>query len=331
MANDTREAAAYLAEEILSNIELSDIALSAVMLKCARLARLLRDEDRRRVFSYEAGGYPSDPDGVPAEVFRLARLAGRVYTTKDKNGLHVERMNTSSVETLEQTIKASQTSLAAAADPNISISSANPTQSVYAPIGNFQERRNLREAINTAIKSLAQSRQLAYNYASNVHFELEFSGAASSAFDRASERIDLHLLKLAPQASQKTSAINENLDSNNPEDWANAVHGCRRLLQEVANELFPPQEPRERQGKVIKLGPDQYINRLIAFIEDNSDSDRFKEIVGSTLAHMGHRLDALFKAAQKGSHAEIASRTEAERYVLYTYMTLGDILALKFE
>jgi hypothetical protein len=93
--------------------------------------------------------------------------------------------------------------------------------------------------------------------------------------------------------------------------------------------LFPPAEPRVRGGREIKLGRDQYINRLIAFIADNAGSVRFQEIVGSTLSHMGERLDALFKAAQKGSHAEIRTREEAERYVLYTYMTVGDILALE--
>lgn len=119
------------------------------------------------------------------------------------------------------------------------------------------------------------------------------------------------------------------MKSDNPEDWANAVHGCRRLLQDVADALFPAQEDRVSNGKTIKLGADNYINRLIAFIEDSSKSRRYNEIVGSTLGYIGGRLDSVFKAAQKGSHSEISNRDEAERYVIYTYMTVGDILTLR--
>jgi len=34
------------------------------------------------------------------------------------------------------------------------------------------------------------------------------------------------------------------------------------------------------------------------------------------------------EAAQKGTHDEIVSPQEADRYVIYTYMIIGDILAL---
>jgi hypothetical protein len=78
----------------------------------------------------------------------------------------------------------------------------------------------------------------------------------------------------------------------------------------------------------IKLGKDNYINRLLAFIEDRSGSDRFNDIVGSQLSFLGERLDAVFKAAQKGTHADIVRKEEADRYVVYTYLLTGDILSL---
>ena len=53
----------------------------------------------------------------------------------------------------------------------------------------------------------------------------------------------------------------------------------------------------------------------------------FKNIVGSHLAYLGDRLDSIFSAAQKGSHAKVG-REEADRYVVYTYMIVGDILSL---
>ena len=65
----------------------------------------------------------------------------------------------------------------------------------------------------------------------------------------------------------------------------------------------------------------------MAFVEDSAESKRFQEIVGSHLHYMGERLDALFGAAQKGSHATV-TKEEADRCVIYTYLLVADILSL---
>ena len=43
---------------------------------------------------------------------------------------------------------------------------------------------------------------------------------------------------------------------------------------------------------------------------------------------MGERVDSVFRAAQKGSHSTIVTQAEADRYVVYTYLIVGDILTL---
>ena len=79
----------------------------------------------------------------------------------------------------------------------------------------------------------------------------------------------------------------------------------------------------------IDLGTENYINRLVCFAEDKSESERYSAIVGSQLSFLGDRLDALFRAAQKGSHSVISTRDEADRCVVYTYMVVGDLLQLQ--
>ncbi|WP_310535306.1 hypothetical protein, partial [Novosphingobium sp.] len=66
---DSKAVAAALSDEILQNIELREITLDAVMLKCARLARLLKDDQHLKLFQYESGGYPTTPDSIPSHVF----------------------------------------------------------------------------------------------------------------------------------------------------------------------------------------------------------------------------------------------------------------------
>jgi hypothetical protein len=128
--------------------------------------------------------------------------------------------------------------------------------------------------------------------------------------------------------------VYENLRSENPEDWSNAAHSCRRILRDLADVVFPAQtEPRMKsyRGKdiTIDLGTDDYINRLICYVEDNIESPTAKAIVGSDLSYLGNRLDAILAGANKGSHADIVTREEADRIVVHTYMILGEILSLR--
>jgi hypothetical protein len=66
-----------LSNEILKNLELTEVPLSNIALKAGRLARLLNDSEYQLIMECEAGGYPTEPGGVPAEYFRLAVAAGR--------------------------------------------------------------------------------------------------------------------------------------------------------------------------------------------------------------------------------------------------------------
>lgn len=298
------------------------------MLKCARLARLMGDELSRQMFSLEAGGYTSTPTGIPPNIFEIGRRAGRVVQTKQKDGSISEQMSPLAVGAMEAQIEAAKLALANSADRNVAISSANPNQIVYTPPGNQLKRDEYRNTINNFSAKLSISRALAYNYAANVVYELKFSEAAEGIFARLTADIDSKIVALTGKAPQKTASIAQNLSSDNPEDWANAVHSCRRLLQEIADALYPSREDKEIRGRVIKLGPDNYINRLVCFIDERMDSEVTKKVIGSTLNFVGDRLDAVFSAAQKGSHAEISSISEAERYVIYTYILIGDIFSL---
>ncbi len=327
-----REALA-LSDDLLRGIELSEIPLANAALKASRLARLLNEFQHQKIFEYEAGGYPTTPGGVEPAVWACAEAAGRTYQRIDDKGAVKIVAVLESIEQIEAQIEGTKLGLDAARDANISVSSANPNQYVNA-WGNTIERQRLHGELKEAVKKLGARRSFLYGYVVQRNLELKFSNIASDAFSRIREVVDQSIGSVVPSAVQKFSAIYANLQSENPEDWSNAVHGCRRVLQDLADALFPAtdqQRTKEVGGKVIhiKLGADNYINRLICFVEDQSTSERTAAIIGSQMSFVGDRLDALFQAAQKGSHAVISSRDEADRYVVYTYMAVGDLLRLR--
>jgi hypothetical protein len=325
-----------LSAEILKNIELSELPLTNIALKVSRLARLLNDFDVQKIMVFEVGGYPQEePNAVSPETWQLAVAAGRRFSATDsKTKESREHIFVESIGELEEQLSLGEASLAAARDPDISLTSANPNQYVLGPVGNQSERQGARTRIATASRRLANRRAFIHEYTSRKHYELKLSDIADDVFNRTRERVDSAIGEAVPDSIQRLSAVYENLQSENPEDWSNAVHSCRRILQDLADAIFPPQaEDRviRKNGKeqMVKLGKDNYINRIVAFVEDSSRSERYEHLVGAHLKFMGERLDSLFRAAQKGSHDTIVDRVEADRYVIYTYLLVGDILSLR--
>ena len=231
-----------LAADILQDIELSYGRLSVVALKALRLARLLNDFDAYRIFQWECSGYPRGEAGVSSEVWQAGEEAGRTfYSTDNSSKTSKKVMFTESIEQLEQMVTVGNTGLQAAQDPNVSLSSANPHQRLTAPIGNAMERDRITSKILQSSDRLAARRTLIYDYACRKYYDLKFAGVADDVFCRVRSTVDDRIGSVVPDAVQKFTAVYENLRSENPEDWANAAHSCRRILQDLADALFPPQ------------------------------------------------------------------------------------------
>ena len=112
--NIIKQEALSLAEEILKNIELSNLPLTNIALRASRLARLVNDLEQERIFEYEAGGYPTTSQGVPPEIWKLGKIAGRVK--KDSDGK--EQMSLESISSWESLINTNTIALECSSDPN---------------------------------------------------------------------------------------------------------------------------------------------------------------------------------------------------------------------
>lgn len=221
-----------LSSEILKNIELSELPLTNIALKASRLARLLNDFDVQRIMGYEVGGYPKSASNIVSlEVWQLAVTAGREFELVDSETKEInQHIFVESIGELEEELSLGEASLAAARDPDVSVTSANPSQYVLSPAGNSAERRQARTRIASASKRLASRRAFIHDYASRKHYELKLSDIADNIFNRIRERVDSAIGVAVPDSVQRLSAVYENLQSENPEDWSNAVHSCRRIL-----------------------------------------------------------------------------------------------------
>lgn len=329
---DTLREAFDLSSEILKALELGEALLSNVALKAVRLARLLTNEEDELLLQYEARGYPKSPAPLSAKEWQMAQRARRGYKQFDVTKKEwVDVVYTDSIEEIETEIEALKLRLQAAGNAPVSGSQSN-NPFVPAPhMAYIQERENVVNNLRTLAERKSARRSVLYDFVLLTHYELKFSGIASDVFARVRERVDAAVGQYVPESIKKFTAAYENLVSENPEDWSNAVHSCRRILIDLADTLYPAREDKVEVGgkkQTIQLGQENYVNRLVSFVEDRSSSERFTEIVGSHLSYLGERLDAIVEAMNKGSHKTIVSRDEADRYVLYSYLLIGDILTL---
>lgn len=316
-----------LAEEILKNIELSEIPMDNIILKGLRLCRLIGDEQGIDFFSYEASGYPINDEGyLTKRAWEICKIAGRNYIeTNDKKETKKFAYTDTITEMLE-TINIQTERMKSAKDPQSY--GADFTPHMISCAKNVKERNNIVTIIKEYEKRIGIVKGKIYDYILKIYNQLTYSNTIEDIFTEKRKLVDVKLLDVCPETIKKFSSIFSNMDSNNSEDWANAVHTCRRILKEVADNLYPPKSESILVGKKeIKLGKEQYVNRLIQYIESKSSSSTYKEVIGSSLSYIGNRIDSINNAACKGTHNEI-DLNEAKSYVIYTYLLLGDILSL---
>ena len=322
-----------LSSEILKNFELSEIPIGNIILKCLRLCRLLGDQDGISLFTFESSGYPRGADGrFTLEAERIAIIAHRQFQQYDhKTKKEAEYVSYALISNIECDIETLRIKLAASADPNISLSSANPHQILSVPSGNALERSTITTQIHKNMQILAQVKGGLYNYILTIYNKLVYGNIIEDIFTKSRLEANQKLGAFCPKAIEKFISVYENLSSDNPEDYANAVHSCRRILIDLADALYPPCDiPLEINGKIIKIGKDQYINRLIQYIDSKSGSKTYNDVVGSDLSSIGIRLDAINDAVCKGTHVDV-TKDEASRYIIHTYLLISDIIALNNE
>jgi len=305
-AQDRHETSLQLAEELLSDIELSRLPAPQVVLKGSRLARLVRDEEAQEWLGYEINGYPHDGSDTDA----LER-AGR-WTDREKG----------------TAFKVALSQLSAIADTEASKLAAMQVSSWSGEYVTIASREH-RVALNSTARSISQVRgveasvlALVHSWATRTYHELLFSGLQADLFGGAQTEIDGRLVPLAGSALAKIESIGERLTGGDPESVSQAMSTCRRLIDTAADALFPAQEEPYQLGEVtLSVKQNNVLNCLQAYVAEHVESKGRRDRLRRTLADMYERTST-------GTHAEV-DVVEARYLFLQTYVVLGELLALR--
>lgn len=321
-----RQEALELSKQIIDCIELNSSTLQDLLFKALRVCRLINDEVGVQLFTFETCGYKRDDTGnLTKESWNAINTIGRYYY-KYNNGKRAKYAEFRLVGELSDEVKILNERMKVSSDPQNYGNNMTPYMISLAK--NFNERNNITAQISHNNNFLNIIKGFLYNYILNIYNALTYGEITQTVFEEMRKVVDNKIATHCPENTKKFLSVYENLQSNNNEDWANAVHSCRRIIIELANNLYPPKEDDvEKNGKTIKVKESNYINRLILYIESKNGSKTYNNIIGTELQYIGEVLDAIVDGLNKGSH-DSYTKYEAERIVVYTYMLIGDLLSL---
>lgn len=161
-----------------------------------------------------------------------------------------------------------------------------------------------------------------YNSATKLFNQLKFEGTTQSSFDILRTAVDDKLLDINPEIAEQLMIAFKNSTSNNKEELSQVLTTCRRLLEKLADTLYPATD-EVINGRTFKSN--QYINRLWRFMDINIQSDSNKDLAKAHIDLLGSWLQKSYVLTCKGVHSDV-SQLETIKTVFHIYLLLADIL-----
>jgi AbiTii len=306
VAQVTRQQEALaLADELIADIDLSRGSVPKHLLKARRLARLIGDEDAQRWIGYEIEGVP-DTFGGNEWMWE----AGRWTDRKKDQGYRVPASD------LEATRAGAEAARAALAGISLSGDSLIPVMRDHtATIHSYTSEATHMSRILGAVDAQV------YRYASDVYAELQFSEIQVSLFEESQTAVDATYAAMAGSALKKIESINDRLGTNDDEAISQAMTTCRRLIDAVADHVFPARdEPYDLNGQKRDVKQNNVLNRINAHVHTVG-------VAGGRATRLRRSLEDIYGRVSKGVHDDVDGH-EARYLFLTTYVTLGEVLTL---
>jgi hypothetical protein len=185
----------------------------------------------------------------------------------------------------------------------------------------IDEARSLSDAIQTFAGIRSKTLALLHYYTANIYHERVFSGLAESMFDKFKKTVDELLVARSGDILERVPAIYDRLAEGSQEAISQALTTCRRIIHAFADAVFPASDtPIQVDGETVNVGPEQYLNRINAYVARHVQSDSRRTKLRQTLRNVHERTSA-------GVHNEVTP-DEARALFLETYILLGEILTM---
>jgi hypothetical protein len=159
--------------------------------------------------------------------------------------------------------------------------------------------------------------------------ELRYGSMIASIVDEIRNEVDEKLIGINKEISVELNSVYLNLSSGTSAvEWSHVSTSCRRILKILADDIFPPKEELHigRDGKSYSVKSDDYINRICAFVDENSTGDDRRLLTAET-KYLASYLEQIDEMASKGVHGNI-TKFQASMVLTHMYLIISDIIRI---
>jgi hypothetical protein len=312
--------------------EFESVPLAASLRRALRIARLRGDIHYVHMFQLDLGTHGGSTVWRRTEAFEL--LKSEEISTVDvdwwRSQINEEWMKERTPSKVHELLKdafGDSDLIGGSIESIIRNSAALERESALASQPRQKYRLELRRELDQEI--IERTTHRVFTYLCTVERELSYIGVNADIFERHRLRVESFLSQISPRVLEQFTAAYRRAREDDAESKTHALTTCRRILESVADVVFPPQaEPAvDSTGKPRKVGAENYVNRLWMFLDAFMSASTHSELLLATLQDFGSRIDKVYSLANKGVHSEVA-QAEVDTCVMQTYLLAGEILRI---
>lgn len=175
-----------------------------------------------------------------------------------------------------------------------------------------------------AIRRIVDSvKNRALDFVNQIIIELEFGNVLSDIFEEARKLVDVKLSCICPEVLKNLVQIyNDLLTGKVSHDWKKIAFACRDILQDFTDVIYKPEYlPQGEMAPSKEQTKNKVRYTLLTKLAGSKNEER--KLIEAQMEYFDKLTDYINKHLHKQ-----ASKEDAHRCVVYTYLIIGDILKL---
>jgi hypothetical protein len=170
-------------------------------------------------------------------------------------------------------------------------------------------------------------------FLNRVTTELQFGGAVEFLMEEIRRKTDSKLSDFGDAMIAEAQSLYKSLISNNPADWSKVGHSCRRMLEILADFVFPARTKPfiGKDGQPHIVGQEQYVNRLVCYVDQKTNGSERKFLI-SEIKFFASYLDCLKEDLCSLEHnTSFGKKYHVNLAAIRTYLLVSELIRLHSE
>ena len=169
---------------------------------------------------------------------------------------------------------------------------------------------------------------LVFRFVSESYAVLCYSDVLQDIWQGYRTKIDEHLIPIG--LSKHLDAIQNGLNSANPQEWRTAMWSCRDILHDLAAYLWCDQRktyehlPGKGENNKLKVTDRHFVNRLGAYLHQKGIDEKCRAYLSAEMERIYNSIKTLNKLDSK-AHGKITLH-DACSAAIGTYIILGELI-----